>query len=110
MMYASKHGHIVNIRRAPYAIGRIQMKTVQNIEDCKEESNYQEARRRNAESWNLYSIAQKWKGNYACFQMWPYKYENQRACRFTDIVDIRDGAKPSMNGLNDTSKWECLDE
>ncbi len=107
MMYASKHGEIINIRRAPYAIGKVRMKVTNSKAECNNEDGYEKASRRNAESWNISAFKKNYKGKYVCLKMWPYKYEDNEKCSFIDAVNIENGAKSSMDGLNDPSSWTC---
>lgn len=107
MMYASKHGEIINIRRAPYAIGKVRMKVAKTRAECDKEEGYKEASRRNAESWNISAFKKDYEGDYVCLQMWPFKYEDNDECVFVDQINIKGGAKASMDGLRDPSSWTC---
>ena len=99
MMYASKFGEIINIRRAPYAIGKIQTKNVSEESQCDNEEGYYDARRKNAESWTIDAFRRNDRGQYTCLKMWPYKYEDKDSCKFVDVIDIANGPNQAWMGV-----------
>lgn len=117
IMYASKHGNQINIRRAPFAIGKILMKNVESEDACNAtqgDENWKEWKeayrlKDSDESWSLYSFTEGKNGKFVCLKMWPYKYENEKSCSFIDAINIENGVKSSMDGLRKPEDWKCTD-